>query len=207
MKYRYFRASLIVIVIAFTCAVGNSPEGTASGPDNGKYCIDNGATMLLVRLGSNGSLEFGMSSWAFRGHYFGVTGLAQPDPSGWRFRENMNAADPRERCETLIARLSDGGYSFSLTQAGRCEANGGVGAPRHRTPRSFFLRGRGKVRCRKTSRWRRRCPRSRAGSAATSRTEDAELSAQCVADCETGGWCCGADPGGRARICVAAFAG
>jgi hypothetical protein len=129
MKYRYFRASLIVIVIAFTCAVGNSPEGTASGPDNGKYCIDNGATMLLVRLGSNGSLEFGMSSWAFRGHYFGVTGLAQPDPSGWRFRENMNAADPRERCETLIARLSDGGYSFSVTQAGRCEANGGVGAP------------------------------------------------------------------------------
>ena len=55
MKYRYFRASLIVIVIAFTCAVGNSPEATASGPDNGKYCIDNGATMLLVRLGSNGT--------------------------------------------------------------------------------------------------------------------------------------------------------
>ncbi len=84
--------------------------------------------MLLTRPGANGSLEFGMSSLNARSHYFSVHGLAQPDAGGWRFRENMSAADPSDRCEVLIARLPDGGYSFSVTQAGRCKSDGGYGA-------------------------------------------------------------------------------
>jgi hypothetical protein len=95
---------------------------------SGKYCIENGSLMLLTRPGANGSLEFGLSSWTARGHYFGIFGSAQPDPGGWRFRQNMNSANPAERCEATITRLPDGGYSFSITQAGRCESSGGYGA-------------------------------------------------------------------------------
>jgi hypothetical protein len=61
-------------------------QGRRQRPRQWQICIDNGSTMLLVRLASNGNLEFGMSSWAFRGRYFGVTGLAQPDLVVWRFR-------------------------------------------------------------------------------------------------------------------------
>jgi hypothetical protein len=39
----------------------------------------------------------------------------------------MNATNPTERCEALIARLPDGGYSFSVTQAGQCQSHGGQG--------------------------------------------------------------------------------
>ena len=95
---------------------------------SGKYCIGNGAIMLVTRPSANGSLEFGFSSWNARAHYFGIFGAAQPEPGGWRFRQDMNSADPKQRCEAIIARLPDGGYSFSVTPAGQCESSGGYGA-------------------------------------------------------------------------------
>ena len=84
--------------------------------------------MLLVRSGANGTLEFGMSSWNARAHFFGVSGVAQAAPHGWRSTQDMNAADPADRCEALIGQLPDGGYTFSVTQAGRCKSLGGYGA-------------------------------------------------------------------------------
>jgi hypothetical protein len=115
------------MVLALHALIG-TPNAAAADVVPGKYCIDKGSTMLLTRPGANGSLEFGMSSLNARSNFFSVYGLAQPDAGGWRFRENMNAADATERCEVLIARLPDGGYSFSVTQAGSCESNGGYGA-------------------------------------------------------------------------------
>jgi Protein of unknown function (DUF3828) len=110
-------------------ALAQAPSGPrAADLGSGKYCIENGSLMLLTRPGTNGSLEFGLSSWNGRGNYFEISGSAQPDPGGWRFRQNMNSADPTERCEATIARLPDGGYSFSVTQAGPCESSGGYGA-------------------------------------------------------------------------------
>ncbi|MGH7114688.1 MAG: hypothetical protein ACREE9_09360 [Stellaceae bacterium] len=69
-----------------------------------------------------------IASWNARANCFSVYGLAQPEAGGWRFRDNMNAADPEQRCEALIARLPDGGYSFAVTQAGGCVADGSYGA-------------------------------------------------------------------------------
>jgi len=92
------------------------------------WIVQLGAIMLLTRPSANGSLEFGFSSWNARGHYFGIFGAAQPEPGGWRFRQDMNSADPKQRCEAIIARLPDGGYSFSVTPAGQCESSGGYGA-------------------------------------------------------------------------------
>lgn len=146
----------------------------------GKYCINNGSMMLLTRPGAAGSLEFGISYWTARSHYFGLSGLAQPDGNGWRFRENMNATDPTERCEALIARLPDGGYSFSVTQAGSCEAAGGAGAapqPNHKI--LFPARSRqGELPRNKTMAeaisWKQ------AGSAARRRTANAEPDATCL---------------------------
>jgi hypothetical protein len=118
---------MLATVLALHALSGSSDAGAADAVA-GKYCINNGSTMLLTRPAANGALEFGISYWTGRAHYFSVSGLAQPDPSGWRFRENMNATDPAERCEALLARLPDGGYSFSVTEAGGCESNGGAGA-------------------------------------------------------------------------------
>lgn len=94
-------------------------------PSSGKYCIGGGSTMLVTRSNSNGKLDFGISIATPQGMSFGVAGSAQPDANGWRFRQNMNAADPAQRCEVLIGRLPNGGYSFSVTQAGTCESQGG----------------------------------------------------------------------------------
>lgn len=122
------RAATPLIVITFLSALAGGSAAAAGLGADGKFCIDDGSTMLLTRPGANGSLEFGMSTWNVRAHYFGVYGLAQPEAGGWRFRQNMNAADPEQRCEALIGRLPDGGYSFSVTQAGGCVADGGYGA-------------------------------------------------------------------------------
>ena len=130
----YRRVAILVMVLALHTLIGSRNVGAADAV-SGKYCIDKGSTMLLTRPGANGSLEFGISSWNARGNYFSVYGLAPPDAAGWRFRDNMNAVDPTQRCEVLIARLPDGGYSFSVTQAGSCESNGGYGAapqPNHK---------------------------------------------------------------------------
>jgi hypothetical protein len=130
------RAHLKAVVAQNAGAVPASPPAppqaagstaSANAPA-GKYCIGNGSIMLLTRPSADGGLEFGFSSWNARGHYFGIFGASQPEPSGWRFREHMNSADPKERCEAIIARLPDGGYSFSVTTAGQCESSGGYGA-------------------------------------------------------------------------------
>ena len=105
----------------------NADTGTANTA-SGKYCIEKGATMLLTRPATNGSFEFGFSSWSTRGNYFGIFGVAQPEPGGWRFRQDMNAAKPTERCEAIIARLQDGGYSVAVTPAGPCTSSGGYNA-------------------------------------------------------------------------------
>lgn len=121
-------AAMPFVALAFLCAPAHSSAAAAGLGADGKYCIDHDSTMLLTRPGANDSLEFGMSSWNARAHYFSVFGLAQPEAGGWRFRQNMNAADPEQRCEALIARLPNGGYSFAVTQAGGCVADGGYGA-------------------------------------------------------------------------------
>ncbi|MGH7065375.1 MAG: hypothetical protein ACREET_14975 [Stellaceae bacterium] len=121
-------AAMPFVALAFLCAPARGSAAAAGLGANGKYCIDDDSTMLLTRPGKDGSLEFGMSSWNARAHYFSVFGLAQPDAEGWRFRQNINAADPEQRREVLIAGLPDGGYSFSVTQAGGCVADGGYGA-------------------------------------------------------------------------------
>jgi hypothetical protein len=123
----YRRATILVALLALSFLI-DSAGAEAADRAAAKYCIDNGSTMLLARPDVNGSLEFGISSWNARGNYFAVSGLAQPDAGGWRYRENMNNADPTQRCEALIAQLPDGGYSFSLTQAGSCQSSGGYGA-------------------------------------------------------------------------------
>jgi hypothetical protein len=140
---RHFRVSIFVLAFAFSGLVAESSEGAVAGPDSGKYCINDGSTMLLVRPADGGGLEFGIAYWGPRSRYFSVFGVARPDSGGWRFRENMNAANPFERCEALIARMGDGGYSFSVTQAGQCQSYGGQGiSPQPGSKMSFPARSR-----------------------------------------------------------------
>jgi len=175
MTMQRLLAETIALGSTLLSGLGTGAYGAAAGPGFSKYCIDNGSTMLLARPASNGGLEFGMSSWNARGSYFGVLGLAQPDAGGWRFRQNMNA-DPTERCEALIARLPDGGYSFSLTPPAAVSRAADMAPLRRLTTESSSRRGRGRVMCRPASRWRMRCPWKPAGSAARPRAADAERS-------------------------------
>ena len=102
---RSYRPALILLGLLALNFLIDSADAEAADGVAAKYCIDNGSTMLLARPSVNGSLDFGISSWNARGNYFSVSGLAQPDAGGWRYRENMNAADQTQRCEALIARL------------------------------------------------------------------------------------------------------
>jgi len=125
-------ALLYIPTVDFVAQVGRSAAAStpraARSDSGGKYCIDNGSTMLLTRPAANGGLEFGMTSWTAQKIFFGVSGLAQPEAGGWHYRKDMSAGDPSERCEIRIGKLPDGGYSFGVTQAGNCEANGGHNA-------------------------------------------------------------------------------
>ena len=130
-----------VLVVA---AYGSVLFGRVAAADGSKYCIDNGSTMLLTHVATNGSLEFGLSLWTSRGHNFSVSGVAQPEAGGWHFQENMRSADPAERCDIRIAPLAGGdGYTFTVTDKGSCEAEGGYGAsPLPNRPTIFPARSR-----------------------------------------------------------------
>lgn len=140
-------AQVFLLSAAVLCALVGSADAAS-----GKYCIDEGSTMLLVRSGANGTLEFGMSSWNARAHFFGVSGVAQAAPHGWRSTQDMNAADPADRCEALIGQLPDGGYTFSVTQAGRASCSAAMARPPSRATRSFFQLGRDRATCRPINR-------------------------------------------------------
>ncbi len=105
---------------ALVCSV---PAGAA--PTSGdKYCIDNNTTTFLARHSGN-DLEFNLSSWSSRGHFFGTGGVAHPDAGGWTFREHMDAPNPNARCEARILAQPAGGYTFWLTPAGPCSEEQG----------------------------------------------------------------------------------
>ena len=104
-----------------------SPPRTATtGDTNGsKYCTDRNSTMLLVRPDPNGDLQFGVSSWDSRGHFFGESGTALAEGSGsWVYRNAMNDPDPLARCEMRITRQG-AGYSAWVTPEGPCQADQG----------------------------------------------------------------------------------
>jgi hypothetical protein len=112
-----------VSLIMFAALAFSIP--VAAAPTNGdKYCIDNNATTFLTRH-SGGDLEFSISSWSGRGHYFGITGVAHPDNSGWVFRDHMDSPQLEARCEARILPQPAGGYTFWLTPAGPCREGQG----------------------------------------------------------------------------------
>jgi hypothetical protein len=98
----------------------------AAVPTNGdKYCTDNNSTTLLVRPASGRDLEFNISSWSGRGHFFGTGGLAHPDAGGWVFREHMESPNLQARCEIRIVAQPRGGYTVWLTPEGPCSEEQG----------------------------------------------------------------------------------
>jgi hypothetical protein len=107
--------------------------GTAFGATNGdKYCTDKNSTTFLVRHAGN-DLEFSLSSWSGRGHFFGMSGTAHPDASGWLYQEHMDSPKLEARCEAHIVPQPAGGYTFWLTPAGPCsEEQGGSYQPNSR---------------------------------------------------------------------------
>ncbi|MBP0496479.1 lysozyme inhibitor LprI family protein [Pararoseomonas indoligenes] len=105
--------------------------GTPGAIADGKYCVfgsGNSYDMLLARQGTDGALNFALSSWAPNGSHFGVAGLARRVSSGWRYEEGMRSADPTQRCVVVIARAMDGAFRISTVEGARCEALAGHGA-------------------------------------------------------------------------------
>ncbi len=120
-----------VLLVALS-ALMISAAATAALANSGKYCIDDNSTTFLARR-SGGNLEFSLSSWSARGHYFKMGGVAQPGAGGWVFRDQMDAPKLETRCEAHVLAQPAGGYTFWLTPAGPCsEGQGFSFQPNHK---------------------------------------------------------------------------
>ncbi|WP_428486349.1 hypothetical protein [Rhodopila sp.] len=110
---------LAVMTLMFSVAA------IAASTNGDKYCIDNNSTTFLARHLGN-ELEFSLSSWSGRGHYFGISGVATPEVGGeWVFHDHMDSPKLDARCEAHIRAQPAGGYTFWLTQAGPCSESQG----------------------------------------------------------------------------------
>ena len=122
-------------IAALSASAGASPPtadaGSPAGLAGGRYCVFGGGnsySMLLARPNRDGSLEFGLTSWAANGSNFSVNGTARPNGRGWRYEESMNSPDPNQRCAVVINRMPDGGFQVDTVEGARCEADAGHGA-------------------------------------------------------------------------------
>jgi hypothetical protein len=103
----------VLTILVFSIA------GVAAATNGDKYCIHNNSTTFLARH-SGSNLEFSLSSWSGRGHYFAIGGVANPVVGGWVFHDHMESLNLETRCEAHILAQPAGGYTFWLTPAGPC---------------------------------------------------------------------------------------
>lgn len=115
--------SVKVVFLALQMLLLSAAAVTAQ-TNGDKYCIDNNSTTFLARH-SGSSLEFNLSTWSGRGHYFHIGGVAQPGAGGWIFHDHMDAPKLEARCEAHILAQPVGGYTFWLTPAGPCSESQG----------------------------------------------------------------------------------
>lgn len=123
-------AKRISAELAASTGASEPSQEEAAGPtgQEGKYCLKDGKDETIFTTRPKGKdLVFALSWWTPYDTFFGVTGTAKPASSGWRFEENLNAADPRERCAVVIT-AEDGGYRVSTVDGARCESLAGHNA-------------------------------------------------------------------------------
>jgi len=122
------RANYLLSAVATLSLIG---QAHAAGPQAGKYCVfgnGNSYDMLLIRQQPDGVLAFGLSSWTAAGSNFSVAGSAKPSGDRWTYRDQMNAADPDQRCGVDLAQSADGTWRVTTVEGARCEALAGHGA-------------------------------------------------------------------------------
>ncbi len=73
------------------------------------------------------SLDFGLSYWFGQGAHCGIIGNAKPTETGWRYENDMDAADPRRSCAFDIT-IEDDMLVFDADPAASCRMECGAHA-------------------------------------------------------------------------------
>jgi hypothetical protein len=126
---RGLKAEAIVLFISSLAFTGPTSTAVAAAKPGagGVYCFrDKGATIIFAQTTlPDHAMKFGLSKWYRDGQNIHLFGVAPYVDGAWRYRSDVDASSPSDRCLATVRSDRRGGFVVTAAPLPNCENNGG----------------------------------------------------------------------------------